>query len=282
MIDKRNRCPLSCNRVLLRPLRVGVENVLARTEEAILRRALAPRWAPIFIIGPPRSGTTLVYQVLLRRFLLSYFCNLVANFPLSPGIVTKILARITGIDPPPLFVSQYGDTSGWNAPSQGHAIWARWFGKVQGYYGGGVLSASALKQLRGTVAMVEAAFRAPFINKSIGHSVRLQPLAEAFPNSLFVRVHRNPLQIAQSILRGRRDYFGDQDHWFSVRPKQYDDIKEHEAINQVCEQIYYTNENIESDVQVLPTRRLQPYTAVTRLTGGTYLARRQAIDTRRD
>ena len=37
--------------------------------------------SPVFIIGPPRSGTTLLYQVLVARYTFGYFSNWMARFP---------------------------------------------------------------------------------------------------------------------------------------------------------------------------------------------------------
>ena len=55
------------------------------------RRRLQPperlTHAPMFVISLPRSGSTLLYQLLLQRFRLAYFSNLMAAFPDSPVTV---------------------------------------------------------------------------------------------------------------------------------------------------------------------------------------------------
>ena len=58
------------------------ENLFSRVEEKIhsgsTHKALEK--PPIFIIGPPRSGSTLLYQVLTSYFDLSYFKNLHSKY----------------------------------------------------------------------------------------------------------------------------------------------------------------------------------------------------------
>ncbi len=235
-------------KVFLRPIDQKGRIILAGLEESIIRKGSRPRWSPIIIIGPPRSGTTLVYQVFTRGLSLSYFCNLAADFHLSPGIVTVVLSHFTKIAPSAEFISNYGDTIGWNAPSQGRGIWSRWFPHDQSYVRAGQLSPIQLVETQGTVALVERAFGMPFINKSQGHCVRMLPLAEAFPNILFVKVHRNRLQTAQSILYGQKEVFGNSTDWFSVRPKNYNNIRHHDPIKRVCEQIYCLEEDMNSDI----------------------------------
>ncbi|MDC0936374.1 sulfotransferase [Pirellulales bacterium] len=228
---------------------------MARRETALLRRNPTPQFPPIFVIGPPRSGTTLIYQALVRRFALSYFCNIAARFRQSPAVVTRLVSSVRLIEPPPQFESYYGETRNWHGPNQGQGIWARWFGDVQAYTGKNGVSGTALREMSGTVALVERSFGVPFVNKSIGHAVRLQALNAAFPDAIYLRVERNPLDVARSILRGREEYFGDRKHWFSVRPKEYDQIKDHSPIDQICEQIYYIHQNIDSDAAAIGLER---------------------------
>ena len=64
------------------------------------RRRLQPperlTHAPMFVISLPRSGSTLLYQLLLQRFRLAYFSNLMAAFPDSPVTVAVISGWLGG------------------------------------------------------------------------------------------------------------------------------------------------------------------------------------------
>ena len=87
-------------------------------ERALSHQGARPVWPPIFIVGPARSGTTLIYQGLTQAFRVSYFSNLAACFPMCPGVVGSTVARVGGCEPPPSFKSRYGKTRGWQAPSK--------------------------------------------------------------------------------------------------------------------------------------------------------------------
>lgn len=211
----------------------------AKTENLFVSQGIAPAWNPVFIIGLPRAGTTLMYQMMVFGLKLSYLCNLAAKYSKSPGVISNITSCIKSIEPPNLFTSDYGSTKGWNAPNQGRRIWARWFGSKQAYCKSDFLTNSSVLELRGTIRLLERSMKAPFINKSQGHGVRLLPLNRAFPEAVFVKVHRAPIFVSRSILYGRETYFGSRQQLFSARPSNYNKIQKKAPLRQICEQIYY-------------------------------------------
>jgi len=223
--------------------------VLNCFEKHIIEKNFIPKWPPIFIIGLPRSGSTLLYQILTYGLSLSYFCNLVEKFYLCPGVISLILTKLTKISPPYNFLSYYGDTSGWNAPSQGRMIWNRLLKFNGEYHNTKEISKNQLKEIRSTIGIVERTFNMPFINKYQLFCSYIFQLAQAFPNAIFIKIRRNPLQIAQSILFARRELFGDSAAWFSVKPREYKEIENIDPIRQVCEQVYYLEKNIMDDLE---------------------------------
>ena len=76
------------------PVISAVRAAIARRLAAYERRGLSPperlEYRPLFVISLPRSGSTLFYQLLLQRFRLAYFSNLMAAFPESPVTVARI------------------------------------------------------------------------------------------------------------------------------------------------------------------------------------------------
>ena len=59
-------------------------------ERALLLVDFKPNAPIIFIVGLPRSGTTLVYQYLVHRLKVSYFTNGVGSYPRAACITTFI------------------------------------------------------------------------------------------------------------------------------------------------------------------------------------------------
>lgn len=213
-----------------------------------MRHAVAPRWPPIFIIGPPRVGSTLAYQLLVCGLKTSFICNAAAATPHAPAITTWALAIASGINPPDRYESCYGVSPGWNAPAQGRETWGRWFPPDQSYVGAGECSPAAVVEIQGTVSRIERAFGAPFVNKAQGHCVRILSLCEAFPSAVFVRVRRAAAAVAESVLLGRRECFGDARQWFSAKPSGYASLKDLDPFRQIVGQIRGLEADMDRDL----------------------------------
>jgi hypothetical protein len=238
-------------KVLLRTEKEKCTEILAKIEKKILENDMQPEKAPIFIIGAPRSGTTVIYQTLTYGVSLAYFYNLLDKFSDFPGIMAKIINKMVNPIPPNCYKNYYGETSGWRGPSQGRQIWRRWFPEDQSYVGCGELSKKDKMQVRGTIALIENAYKLPFINKSQGNCERILALNEIFVEPIFIYVKRDNFQTIQSILNGRIEFMGSKEKWFSVKPSKYNYIKDHNPIRQICEQVYYIEEDIIRDLSVI-------------------------------
>lgn len=238
-------------RRLINSLKKSTEVFLKKIENSLLREHVELAYAPIFIIGSPRSGSTLLYQLMARHFKVCYFSNFMVNFHEGPACIAKFLSLINGCNSPAFFDSRYGETFGWRSPNQGIAIWFRWFPKDHSYVGSGVLSKKALREIRNTIALIQKYFNAPFVNKWQANTVRLLALSEALPEALFIRIKRNPIFIAQSILHGKKTLFQDERDWFSTRPSNYEKLKHKEPLEQVCEQVLSIEEDIDRDSEIV-------------------------------
>lgn len=204
---------------------------------------------PVFIIGSPRSGTTLLYQLLVQRFTFAYFTNFAAKFYSAPilGIwLSKLLEKIFSDEMK--FTSIHGRTRSLQGPHEAGAFWYRWFPKGKHVYvPPGATSEKKLRQLRLEVNGLFSAFNAPVLFKNTYNSMRIAPILEAFPNARFLICHRNPVDVAQSILKGRVDALGTKEGWWSLPPQEIDLIKKHPYWEQVVEQVYYIYRQIEED-----------------------------------
>ena len=215
------------------------------------------RYSPVFIVAPPRAGTTLLYQLMTGCLATSYFTNLAMRFNIRGGKTAPIfgayLSKLLGVtqNHNTTFKSYYGATKGWGGAHEGRLFWNQWFPQHVHAIPPGYLSSEAQRGVYRAVAGTERAFDLPFVNKRIMNSVRIEALAEIFPQAILIRCTRNPLDIAQSIFVARtRDFpFQDQERdpkkfWVSVRPNEYETIKYKDLIEQVCEQVYYVEQSI--------------------------------------
>ena len=178
-----------------------VHQMLPLLEPRLLASAKNLSSPPVFILGPPRSGTTLLYQLLTTCLRFSYICNLADRFhdcPVATTVLLRGLIRSYRTD----FTSRYSRTGGYAGPSEGATIWRKWFG--WGYVDESDVTHEARREAYTLVAALESVLGAPFVSKSPRHSTRIRALESVFPGCLFLRVSRDPLAVAQSILKRRR------------------------------------------------------------------------------
>jgi hypothetical protein len=228
-----------------------IEALMASIENTLIRRQAKIQIAPIFIIGPPRTGSTLLYHLMARRFNACYFSNLMIKLPMAPVCIAKIVAPINGCDPPNSFKSNYGYTFGWRAPNQGQQFWDLWFPEHPHHIESRSLSPLIKHRIRNTVALMQSTYQAPFINKWPRHAVRLLPLSAIFPEALFIRIKRKPEFVAYSILESRKQFCKDEAAWFSVKPKNFKKFIAKKPVEQVCEQVYYIEETIDNHSEII-------------------------------
>lgn len=228
----------------------------ALLEFVALKRGMTCKWPPVFIVGTPRSGSTLLYQLLMSAFKLSYIPNISNSLYMMPVTAAK-LGKLCCEPYVSSFSSIHGYEKGAMSPSEAGNIWNRWFPfeKREGfnYTPAHYLSKSVEKRIYSLVAHMESVFDAPFLTKNVKMSVRIRALLDIFPDALFIHIQRNPNHAAASLLNIRRQK---EKAWWSVMPKEYPSIKDLPEIEQVCKQVFYTDLNIKQDLSAIESHRL--------------------------
>ena len=222
----------------------GLEKIWLLLKSKKLKRQEAQ--APIFIIGSPRSGTTLLYQFFIRYLSVGYFSNFMSNIFHAPLLAYKIQRRFLkkSID----FKSYHGRTKGLSGPSEAGLFWYRWFPRGRYVYSdGNTLTQKAVKELRNVIHHLTIIINKPIVFKNTYNSMRIKALAEIFPNACFIICRRDPLDVAQSLLLSRQSALDCKDQWWSVPPQEIDEIEKHHYCDQVVEQVYFIERQIEQD-----------------------------------
>lgn len=211
----------------------------------------APQRPILFILGLPRSGTTLTHQVLSSTGQFGYISNFIARFWKAPclGIRIQQALKIDQDGPGSNFESNYGVTSGWMEPHEFGYYWTDWFdvGIDVNKLSDEELALVDREGLSRSLAAMEAAFDAPLLIKS-GTWMTLQTefLADLFPNSIFAVPMREPLFVAQSILMNRQKHLGSKEAWLSVRPREFPSLQKMPWWDQIAGQIDCVTRDIDS------------------------------------
>lgn len=209
----------------------------------------------LFILGLPRSGTTLIYQYIVHRLNVAYFTHGVGKYPCAPCVVTFVQNKLFGRYQSD-FKSSYGKMSGPVSPREAGGFWIRFFA-INNYVTFDDQSEKDIDLLRNTIACIQKIFgEAPFVNKNVKHLLRIEALGEIFPNSKFLIVERNISDGAISLLRGRYDNLSDPKEWFSVRPPNYETLKNLSIVNQIANQSIYLKQKIEKDLANIQSKRV--------------------------
>ncbi len=93
------------------------------------------------------------------------------------------------------------------------------------------------RRLRASVRALGEAAGKPLLFKNLVCAVRLEPIADALPEAVFVRIRRDLLATATSLLAGRKTLFGDYGHWWSTEPPEVERLRALPPHEQVVEQV---------------------------------------------
>ena len=175
----------------------------------LVKRSKLDGYPSVIIIAPPRSGSTLLYQVLttgVQNQHLTNIWNLLYATPVVGGELSRRVSRNYTTE----FNSSLGFVSGLAGEAEGLAFWSYWIGQgiIEDSHERNPERAHELAtRLKYLLRPKEA-----FITGYAGHVFCIPLLAQVFPHTLFVYLKRNTLDNCMSLLKASEDKF------WSLRP----------------------------------------------------------------
>lgn len=235
-------------------IRGTVHMVLAPKEARMLARQPPARWPHVFILGAPRSGTSLFYELMITGFHFAYFSNLAHRFYKTPLSVSQLGQRLVAKYEAG-YQSDYGHIAGWPAPNEGGWIWQRWL-QDGPWVDEHMLPQLPVDEIRATIAGMSEISGTPFINKNVMHSNRVRLLNVLFPGCLFLEVRRDVKDTVRSIIRAQQRDKGPKqghDQWWSVRPTN---TGGNTLLERACRQVTGVAQDIKRDCMHAGQNRL--------------------------
>jgi omega-hydroxy-beta-dihydromenaquinone-9 sulfotransferase len=163
--------------------------------------------SPIFFVGMPRSGTTLIFEAFAARRDVAWLSQHLARFPQAPALA--FLSRLTEVSPSMRrSVSRSDQLRPWLerlrvGPVEAYGFWERCCGEkfLFDYLLGVEATAPERACVRSRVAAILRYQGKPRFAAKITGPGRIGYLASIFPDARFVHVLRDGRAVVRSLMR---------------------------------------------------------------------------------
>ena len=200
----------------------------------------------IILVAPPRSGSTLTYQILSRGTNSMYLTNL-WNLLYSVPIIGGKFSRYNRSDTKD-FISNKGLVGGVYGEAEGLKFWEYWIGQgleekrkpipikrakyIRKVFG---------RLFRGNKAMVTA---------YLGHCFSINSLRKIFPGAIFIYLKRDPLSNIYSIMRIYKEMQKSREsfNWISLKPLGWEKKVNDPIIDKILWQYQSIIDRVESNI----------------------------------
>jgi len=199
-------------------------------------------YPPLFLVGPPRSGTTLIFLHVLNNFNFGFFPNISKA---HPEACISYALDVGKHEFEPTYDNTYGDIEGNFQPSDGWDIFNRYFPK---YDLSQLIKVDKLYELKNIYYFFEKLYAAPILNKNIGNSIRIEHLHKLFPNAIFIWIQRELTDNVLSLMEVRKDLKAPLDLWWCTPPPQFYNKKYDNELEMTASQILGLNAAIKESL----------------------------------
>jgi len=183
-------------------------------------------YKPIFIVGAPRSGTTILYDMMACHKDLAWFSQVDFREMLTEEFMEFVYLRRRIFEMRRWPFSRDGFevrvTTSYETPHEVGLLWNKWI--PHSWIGKDEVSESAYEGLRAAISnLLIKKGKKRFLNKDPAHSIRIEYLNEVFPCSIFVNIIRDGRPVVTSMTRGSRR-FNNPNGYFGLPLKNHNQM----------------------------------------------------------
>ncbi len=184
----------------------------------------------LFFCFAPRTGSTLISQVIAHTQEMSYISNYTARFWEAPylalllerelGLRELVDKNIRSDDS----CSEYGVTKNVFEPHEFGFFWNKYIpyrANETHFVEEKAFTKNITSELYREIMAMLSVYDKPFFFKNAIAGLNCHYIKNVFPASFFIIIKRDFRFIAQSIFEGRKNLYGSKDTWFSLKPRQY-------------------------------------------------------------
>ncbi len=185
-------------------------NGFDRASNAVDPRCVDGELAPVFILSPPRSGSTLLYQAMCRTMDVAYISNLMSLVPNRMVRLARSTLQRRAAPSAPYPTGSYGFLPGLFAPSEAGKAVDFWFDQNA--------DDTHREAVRRMVAAISTRTGHPLLIKSPSLVLRTDAVLATFPFARIVVLRRSGPHVVQSLMKGQTDPALASDRWEGIRP----------------------------------------------------------------
>ena len=212
----------------------------------------------LFIVGLPRSGTTLAYELVAHAFDVAYFSK-VYNYTFGlPNLTTRLATRF-GRRPAPKYESSYGSIQGAFAPAEHHHFWRSWFpehARLGHYVPKDAIPDSGKRAMNKALASLGEIAGRPFVFKDVYLTLSVEAVLEKVRGSRLLVISRDTDAVAASVYR-KRSQIGGTGDWWSIRPPLSDTVATSSLPEQVAFQCVRSRQLLERQLARADAERIR-------------------------
>jgi LPS sulfotransferase NodH len=204
----------------------------------------------LHVIGVPRSGTTLLSQLISSHLDVGYINHLIAAFWRAPIYGIRLSRKVLPPRMPSTFQSDFGRTAHIYEPHEFGYFWSQLLGYQEMLQQDAKFEESIdWNRVALVLKNMTHAFERPIVFKSFLLGWHIARIQQVLPKTCFVRVRRDPLQSAISLLKMREQFLGSAEKWASFKPAEYSWLKGEPYWKQIAGQVYYLDQALSEQIR---------------------------------